>query len=99
MSAARNIPLHLSFEISQANDPGWSPPADKQLVLVDMDGTLADVSHRLHHVRGGKRKNWKRFFEEMVSDRPNEVVAEWVRGLEPDYAVIIVSGRPANYGR
>ena len=50
MSAARNIPLDLSFEISQANDPTWKPPAEKQLVLVDMDGTLADVSHRLHHV-------------------------------------------------
>lgn len=108
MPASNNLARNLEREdqgrgpklVIRANDPNWSPPAGKKLVLVDMDGTLADVTHRLHHVRGGgRRKNWKRFFEEMVKDRPNEIIAKWVRQLEPEYAVIIVSGRPANYAR
>ena len=68
------------------------------MVIVDMDGTLADVTHRLHHIRGTRKKNWKRFFEGMDADPPNEVVAEWVRNLQPDYEVVIVSGRPEEYG-
>jgi hypothetical protein len=70
--------------------------AERKLVLVDMDGTLADVTHRLHHVRG-RKKNWKRFFGEMQHDPPNPVIAEWVRNLVPEYEVWIVSGRPDDY--
>ncbi len=68
------------------------------MVIVDMDGTLADVTHRLHHIRGGRKKNWKRFFEGMDADPPSPVVVEWVRNLSPDYEVVIVSGRPEAYG-
>ena len=68
------------------------------MVIVDMDGTLADVAHRLHHIRGSRKKNWKRFFEAMDADPPSPVVAEWVRNLSPDYEVVIVSGRPEEYG-
>ena len=31
-------------------------------VVVDLDGTLADCTHRLHHIRGRRRKNWDAFF-------------------------------------
>ena|SRR5690242_14782162 len=68
----------------------------RNVVLVDMDGTLADVSHRLHWVRAGK-KNWKKFFREMHKDPPNPVVLDWVRNLVPEYQIVIVSGRPADY--
>ena len=46
------------------------------MVLGDMGGTLADVSHRLHWVRGGK-KNWKKVFREMHKDPPNPSIAIW----------------------
>ena len=69
---------------------------ESNVVLVDMDGTLADVSHRLHWVRGGK-KNWKKFFREMHKDPPNPVVLDWMRNLAPEYRIVIVSGRPADY--
>ena len=70
---------------------------ERDLVLVDMDGTLADVSHRLHWVRGAKKKNWKKFFNEMSKDPPNPVVLEWVQNLVPEYRIVIVSGRPEDY--
>lgn len=36
-------------------------------VIFDIDGTLADLSHRLHHV-SGKPKNWDAFFAEADRD-------------------------------
>lgn len=38
-------------------------------IIFDIDGTLADVSHRRHHLKGAK-PNWGRFFDEMVNDPP-----------------------------
>ncbi len=70
--------------------------SDRQVVIVDMDGTLADVSHRLHHLNGPK-KNWKKFFALMNEDPPSQVVVDWVRNLPPDYDVVIVTGRPETY--
>jgi hypothetical protein len=82
----------------EPNRRHWqAPPDDSPLVLVDMDGTLADVSHRVHHVRGRGRKDWPAFFRGMAKDPPNEVVAGWVRNLKPEYTIVILSGRPSNY--
>ena len=69
----------------------------RPVVLVDIDGTLADVTHRIHHVRGRGKKDWKRFFQAMHKDQPNQVVVDWVKNLAPDYEVIVVSGRPDDY--
>jgi hypothetical protein len=48
-------------------------------VVVDLDGTLADCTHRLHHVRGHGRKNWEAFFAGCHLDMPNPVVVALVR--------------------
>jgi hypothetical protein len=69
----------------------------RPVVLVDIDGTLADVTHRVHHVRGAGKKDWHRFFQAMHQDEPNQVVMDWVKNLAPEYEVIVVSGRPDNY--
>lgn len=37
-------------------------------VIFDLDCTLADISHRVHFVRGGKR-DWDSFFRECMYDR------------------------------
>jgi predicted kinase len=68
-------------------------------VIFDIDGTLADVGHRLHHLEG--EKDWAAFFTDMQDDRPIEPIAELARllhkavearhGLE---AVLIVTARP-----
>jgi hypothetical protein len=66
-------------------------------VIFDLDGTLADCTHRLHHVKHGKR-NWDAFFATMAEDRP---IASVVRLLhtfadcgEP---ILFCSGRPETY--
>lgn len=53
-------------------------------VVFDLDGTLADISHRVHHVRGGNR-NYGAFFAACNDDAPNSPViaalnAHWDAG-------------------
>lgn len=65
-------------------------------VIVDIDGTLADVTHRLHHVRG-RRKKWKKFFALMSEDKPISEVITRVQDLAGEYNIYLVSGRPDDY--
>ena len=65
-------------------------------IIVDIDGTLADVNHRLHHIRG-RRKSWKKFFKLMSADKPVEEVIAQVGELSRDHKIYVVSGRPEDY--
>lgn len=70
--------------------------AERKIVIVDLDGTLADVSHRLPYIRG-RRKNWKRFFQLMHEDKPVAIVRDWVRKLSAEFEIVIITGRPDVY--
>lgn len=67
---------------------------NKKIILCDIDGTLADISHRLHHLDGDK-KDWNSFFEECSEDTFREDIWEKVEkdALDNDADVIFVSGR------
>jgi phosphoglycolate phosphatase-like HAD superfamily hydrolase len=69
----------------------------KPLVLFDIDGTLADISHRRHHVMG-ENKNWGAFFKHMGDDAPNQPVVDLYKALQVSglYDLVIVSARPDN---
>jgi phosphoglycolate phosphatase-like HAD superfamily hydrolase len=43
--------------------------------IFDIDGTLADATHRLHHVTGSNR-NWDAFFQEAAHDTPHIAICE-----------------------
>jgi hypothetical protein len=74
--------------------------ASPTTIIVDLDGTLADVGHRLHHVRGGQRKDWGAFFRAMPLDPLNVWCRELMRAMQSaDYTVAIVTGRPDDYER
>jgi len=66
----------------------------KDIVIVDIDGTLADVQHRLHHIKGPGKRNWGKFFRDAHKDQPVEIVARWVNNLAPEYTAILITGRP-----
>ncbi len=66
-------------------------------VIVDIDGTIADVTHRLHHIRDAKRKNWRAFFEGMDRDKPILERLHQVRDLSSRHRILIVTGRPESY--
>ena len=67
------------------------------LVCFDIDGTLADIEHRLGFVRS-KPKNWKAFDAGIPNDAVNLPVASIFRTMtlseiEGAYTVILASGR------
>jgi hypothetical protein len=62
--------------------------------LMDIDGTVADLSHRRHYVEN-KPKNWPAFFDGCEHDAPIEHMRPIVQTLGTFAAkVIFVSGRP-----
>jgi len=63
------------------------------IAVVDIDGVLADVRHRLHHVTG-RPKNWPAFFAGAVDDGLLAEGERTVRALAGAYEVVYLSGRP-----
>ena len=41
-------------------------------IIVDIDGTIADCSHRLHYIKGEK-KDWNSFFKAAGKDKPKNL--------------------------
>lgn len=63
------------------------------LVMFDIDGTLANAEHRLHHVRSTP-KNWPAFFAGLSNDTVIEPVAEIFHSLRrTGNTLIFGSGR------
>ena len=63
-------------------------------IIVDVDGTMSDCTHRLHHIRG-EQKNWDAFFDACGEDTPIDVVADVVQQLMGEAnRIIFVTGRP-----
>lgn len=70
------------------------------LIAFDIDGTLADLSHRLHWVKNlpdGGKPDWEAFFALCHKDKPIvemvEVCNMFLREYRPDTEVIFISGR------
>jgi len=65
------------------------------LAVVDIDGVVADVRHRLHHVDGRRgRKNWPAVFAAARDDGLLDEGARTARALAEVYGVVYLSGRP-----
>lgn len=65
----------------------------KPLAVFDLDGTLADVTHRVHHVEQ-RPKNWDAFFAAAVDDPPLSAGLEMVRAAAGDCEIAYLTGRP-----
>lgn len=62
-------------------------------IVFDLDGTLANIEHRLHRITGEK-KNWEAFHADMVNDGVHGSVATLFRGMRTlGYRMIISTGR------
>ena len=62
-------------------------------VIFDLDGTLADLTHRLHFI-ATKPKNWPAFFAAAGKDSCIEPIAMVARFFAITNRVVICSGRP-----
>lgn len=77
-----------------------------QAIIIDIDGTLADVTHRRHHL-DGNRKDWDAFFAAMNEDPPIHVVCDMVEHLveyheerrdgDEGTHFFVCTGRPEKY--
>jgi phosphoglycolate phosphatase-like HAD superfamily hydrolase len=64
------------------------------LIVFDIDGTLANIEHRLQHVRS-KPKNWKAFDAGIVDDSLNEHVWKVYKSLAlwGIHDIVLATGR------
>ena len=88
MGAGVRIALVMSDPIPPPAAPGSMPVA-----VFDIDGVLADVRHRLRHVRS-KPKDWQAFFADAVRDEPHPQGLALLREMARDHDVLLLTGRP-----
>lgn len=72
----------------------------KKIVVCDIDGTVADLTHRLQYAKG-ETKDWKKFFSLLSGDTPRSEVYRAANELarENDALLVFVSARPEDYRR
>lgn len=68
-------------------------PARRPYGVLDVDGVLADVRHRLHHVEDHP-KNWAAFFAAAPLDPPLPEGLAVASQLASDHEVVYLTGRP-----
>ena len=74
----------------------WKAP-EKGICISDIDGTLADCTHRLQYAKG-ETKNWKLFFEGIPQDTLRKEIADQVDVYrQSGHPVVLVSARPEDY--
>ncbi len=64
----------------------------QKALIIDLDGTLADIRVRLKHL-SGKKKDWKSFNKTIEMDQLHEWCREIIFRFSTDHKIIIVSGR------
>lgn len=83
--------------------------AKQNAIIVDLDGTISDYTHRKHWIptpAGSKRtdiigsndidRHWERFHTEAINDKPiTEIVSilKWMRIASPNNAILLATGR------
>ena len=67
----------------------------KKAIIVDIDGTLANVEHRRKFLIDSN--DWKMFKANMSSDSLNVWCLEVINRFKADYKIILVSGREEKY--
>ncbi len=66
---------------------------EENMVICDIDGTLANAKHRMHYVEGDK-KDWKSFFAEVHKDKPIKKIIKMVQDFHKlGNRIIIITGR------
>jgi hypothetical protein len=69
--------------------------SDRPLAVLDVDGVLADVRHRLHHL-DRTPKDWVGFFAGIPDDPPLAEGLALAAELAADHDLAYLTGRPAS---
>ena len=82
--------------------PHWSwrtkPHEGGPAVVFDIDGVLADATHRqdVLFAGTGRRRNWKAFFQLAGDDAVIEEVARLTELLDPTLCIVLLTARPTS---
>jgi len=86
--------LGIQSAIVEASDDDDDEEAIKHCMVFDVDGTLANIGHRLHHIRGTGPKDWKSFKVDSHLDLPHgEVVAVFSALAAVGWPIVLCTGR------
>lgn len=66
-------------------------------IICDIDGTLCDISDRVHLVKGTEKKDWDAFFANIPNDKPRWEIINQIKALDHFFNIVLVSGRPEDY--
>ncbi|HCR35808.1 TPA: hypothetical protein DIU22_02080 [Candidatus Woesebacteria bacterium] len=92
---ANPVPSHVIVQTAMQYQ--MYPQPKKSFVICDLDGTLADITHRLHFVKvpDGQKKNWNAFFENVYYDAVRwDIVKLLKEYVSQGHPFVLVSGRP-----
>lgn len=68
----------------------------KNIVLCDVDGTVANNDHRQHFLEG--KKDWDGFFSELLNDMPIIPIIDLVNKEHANVKeIVFLTGRPERY--
>jgi hypothetical protein len=65
----------------------------RPIAIVDLDGVVADVRHRLHFLQN-RPKDWDRFFAAAPADPAHPEGLAVIARLADDHEIVFVTGRP-----
>jgi phosphoglycolate phosphatase-like HAD superfamily hydrolase len=82
----------------QHPSPTTPSASGRAYAVVDIDGVLADVRHRLHHVER-RPKDWDAFFAAAAKDTPLAEGLAVARQLALRHEIVYLSGRPERLRR
>ena len=70
----------------------------RSIAVIDIDGVLADVRHRVHYLEP-PRKDWGAFFRAAPKDPLLQVGYDTVQQLSEVFEIVYLSGRPEHCRR
>jgi FMN phosphatase YigB (HAD superfamily) len=64
--------------------------SEKKWIVIDLDGTLCDCSHRVHLAQN---KQWEEFHAGIPNDKPYKEAVEFLEAVSEKFNIVICSGR------
>jgi hypothetical protein len=93
------MPVNGGFGGLRYEPENWwwraGPIAPTRAAIFDVDGVLADATHRQYLITGGRR-SWQLFFELCGKDALIEEVANMGHLLDPAMQVVLCTARPSS---
>jgi hypothetical protein len=65
-------------------------------IIFDIDGVLADNSHRTHFIKG-ETKHWDMYYDAMGADPVIQATADILADMTLTHHVVLCTGRPEKY--